>query len=66
MNDIYHSSDVSAVVDNNILIDLDQLGFLGLLFLVFSQVVIPKEIYGKEVSLDIKVLQGYSYNKAIS
>ncbi len=62
MNDIYHSSDVSAVVDNNILIDLDQLGFLGLLFLVFSQVVIPKEIYGKEVSLDIKEkLQGYSY-----
>jgi predicted nucleic acid-binding protein len=54
MNDIYHSSDVSVVVDNNILIDLHELGELRLLFLVFAVVIIPSEIYKNEVSIDMK------------
>ena len=62
MNDIYHSSNISAVVDNNILVDLYELKCIHLLFLVFDLVIIPNVIYEDETSLEIKeILKSFSF-----
>ena len=55
MRDLYLSGDISVVVDNNILIDLFELGCLHLLFLCFKIVIIPKVLYEHEVSENIKI-----------
>ena len=54
MKDIYHSNNISVVVDNNILVDLFELNQLDLLFQVFDQVYIPQIIYMREVPQPIK------------
>lgn len=54
MKDIYHSNNISVVVDNNILVDLLKLNQLDLLFQVFDQVYIPQIIYMREVPQPIK------------
>ena len=65
MKDIYHSNDISVVVDNNILVDLYELEALDLLFKLFQVVVIPKIIYNKEVPTVIKEeLENYSFELA--
>ncbi len=62
MNDIYHSSNISAVVDNNILVDLYELNCIYLLFLIFDIVIIPKVIYEDEITLEIKdILKAYPF-----
>jgi len=62
MREIFQSSNISVVVDNNILIDLHELGRLDLLFKVFVNVVIPEKIYQGEVSKTIiECLQQYKY-----
>ncbi len=42
MRDIYSSSEISVVVDNNVLVDLFELDVKNLLFEVFHDVMIPK------------------------
>ena len=62
MREIFQSSNISVVVDNNILIDLFELRRLDLLFKVFVNVVIPEKIYNEEVSQDIiECLQQHTY-----
>lgn len=62
MNDIYHSSNVSAVVDNNILVDLYELNCIHLLFLIFDIVIIPNVIYEDEITSEIKaILEAYPF-----
>lgn len=56
MNDIYHLNSISVVVDNNILVDLFELGCMKLLFSVFDAVTIPKVIYDDEITLEIREL----------
>lgn len=55
MIDIYHSNDISVVVDNNILVDLYELNSLYLLFELFHTVTIPTVIYEDEMFADIKL-----------
>lgn len=62
MSDIYHSNNISVVVDNNILVDLFELGCINLLFAVFESVTIPKIIFDDEVTLEIKnLLNNYKF-----
>ncbi|MCU0104177.1 hypothetical protein N7603_00685 [Acholeplasma vituli] len=62
MNDIYHSSNISVVVDNNILVDLYELNSIPLLFLIFDSVIIPKVIYEDETTSEIKeILKAYPF-----
>lgn len=62
MNDIYHSNNISIVVDNNVLIDLFELDCLSLLFRCFEQVTIPKIIFEEETPSEIKMaLANYIY-----
>jgi len=62
MSDIYQSNDISVVVDNNILVDLHELGCINLLFTLFTSVTIPKIIYDDEITQDIKgILENYEY-----
>ena len=62
MSDIYHSSNISVVVDNNILVDLFELGCIDLLFSVFEFVTIPKVIYDDEIPQEIKdILNNYDF-----
>lgn len=62
MNDIYHSSNLSAVVDNNILVDLYELNCIHLLFLIFDVVIIPNVIYEDETIPEIKdILKAYPF-----
>jgi len=62
MNDIYHSSNISVVVDNNILVDLYELNCIHLLFFIFDIVIIPKVIYEDEITSEIKdILKTYPF-----
>ncbi len=62
MSDIYHLSNISVVVDNNILVDLFELGCMNLLFSAFESVTIPKVIYDDEITLEIKdLLSNYDF-----
>ena len=62
MNDIYHSSSLSAGVDNNILVDLYELNCIHLLFLIFDVVIIPNVIYEDETTSEIKdILKAYPF-----
>lgn len=54
MKDIYHSDNISVVVDNNVLVDLFEIGCLYLLFAVFDDVIIPQIIYDDELPQEIK------------
>lgn len=54
MSSTKNSNPCSAVVDNNILMDLYELGRLDLLFLVFDVVSIPRMIYDSEILPDIR------------
>jgi predicted nucleic acid-binding protein len=54
MRDIYHSNNISVVVDNNVLVDLFELGCLNLLFQVFDNVMIPQILYASEVQDNAK------------
>ena len=55
MKDIYHSDNISVVVDNNVLVDLSEIGCFNLLFEIFDDVIIPQIIYDDELPPDIKV-----------
>lgn len=53
---------VTAVVDNNILVDLFELNRLDILFATFEVVSIPKLIYDEELPNAIKILlENYHY-----
>lgn len=56
MSDIYHSSKISVVVDNNILVDLYELGCIPLLFSLFESITISKVIFDYEITNEIKVI----------
>ena len=65
MKDIYLSDDISVVVDNNVLVDLFELGCLNLLFKSFNVVMIPQILYANEVQSNLKEeLQNYSFTLA--
>lgn len=49
MKDIYTSDEISAVIDNNVIVDLFELGRIDILFGVFIRVIIPKIIYENEI-----------------
>ena len=55
MKDIYHSDNVSVVVDNNVLVDLFEIKCLSLLFAMFNDVIIPQIIYDDELPPEIKL-----------
>lgn len=55
MKDIYHSDSISVVVDNNVLVDLFEIGCLNLLFDIFVDVIIPQIIYDDELPPEIKI-----------
>lgn len=62
MKDIYHSDNISVVVDNNVLIDLSEIGCLSLLFEIFDDVIIPQIIYDDEIPSEIKLeIQQYQF-----
>lgn len=62
MNCIFTCNELHIVVDNNILIDLFELGRLDILFLVSSKVIIPRYIYNEEVQSEIKdLLNDFKY-----
>lgn len=62
MKDIYHSDNLSVVVDNNVLIDLYEIERLNLLFEVFDHVIIPRIIYKTELPSEVKgVLNQFDY-----
>lgn len=62
MKSIYLSNDISVVVDNNVLIDLDEIGRLDLLFRLFNPVIIPNEVYKSEIYDALKEkLQEYPF-----
>lgn len=64
MSDIYHSNNISVVVDNNILVDLFELGCIYLLFSLFESVTIPKVIYDDEITMEIReMLNDYHFYK---
>lgn len=54
MKDIYHSDNLSVVVDNNVLVDLFEIDSLNLLFEVFDQVIIPRIIYDAELPSEVQ------------
>jgi predicted nucleic acid-binding protein len=56
MNDFYHSSNVSVVVDNNVIIDLFELKQIPLLFEICEFVIIPKIIYDNEIPPEVKIV----------
>lgn len=56
MNDFYHSSNVSVVVDNNVIIDLFELKQIPLLFEICEFVIIPKIIYDNEIPSEVKIV----------
>jgi predicted nucleic acid-binding protein len=63
MKDIYHSDNISVVVDNNVLVDLFEIGCLNLLFEVFDDVIIPQIIYDDELPETIKIeLEKYDFH----
>lgn len=63
MNAIYTSNDLSAVVDNNVLQDLHELGCLDLLFNVFEGVTIVRTIYENELLDEVKeALASYTFD----
>lgn len=65
MRDIYHSNSISVVVDNNVLVDLFELGCLNLLFKVFDNVMIPQILYESEVQHKVKLeLQKFRFSLA--
>jgi len=65
MRDIYHSNNISVVVDNNVLVDLFELGCLNLLFQVFDNVMIPQILYASEVQDNVKLeLQNFNFSLA--
>jgi predicted nucleic acid-binding protein len=43
----------SAVIDNNILVDLYELDHLHILFEVFNTIIIPKSIYDTEITIEV-------------
>lgn len=49
MKDIYHSDEISVVVDNNVLVDLYEIDCLHLLFSLFDHIVIPQVIFSDEL-----------------
>jgi predicted nucleic acid-binding protein len=55
MKDIYHSDNISVVVDNNVLVDLSEIGCLSLIFEIFDDVIIPQIIYDDELPPEIKL-----------
>ena len=55
MKDIYHSDNISVVVDNNVLVDLSEIGCFNLLFEIFDDVIIPQIIYDDELPPEIKL-----------
>lgn len=62
MNNTKNLHKESAVVDNNILQDLFELGKLDILFAIFRTISIPKAIYDSEVPESIKtVLQKHGF-----
>lgn len=66
MRDIYHSDNVSVVVDNNVLIDLFEIRCLNLLFEIFEVVIIPKIIYDAELDEMIKKeLKDYKFHLGV-
>lgn len=66
MKEFYHSSNVSIVVDNNVLVDLFELGCIRLIFDIFDEVIIPTAIYDNEVSVPLKnYLATFQYRKGI-
>lgn len=54
MKDIYHSDNVSVVVDNNVLVDLYEIECLRLIFEIFDDVIIPQIIYDDELPREVK------------
>ena len=63
MKDIYHSDKISVVVDNNVLVDLSELGCLNLLFEIFDDVIIPQIIYDDELPETIKIeIENYNFH----
>ncbi len=64
MKEFYHSSNVSIVVDNNVLVDLFELGCIRLMFDIFDKVIILTAIYDNEVSQPLKNhLASFNYKK---
>lgn len=62
MKDIYHSDEISVVVDNNVLVDLYEIDCLHLLFSVFDHIVIPQVIFSDELPEAIRtLLDTYTY-----
>lgn len=62
MLEIYHIDNISVVVDNNVLVDLYELNLIYLLFEIFKSVIIPRHIFEKEVSKEVKEsLNGYNF-----
>ena len=62
MRDIYHSDNISIVIDNNVLMDLFELNCLTLIFDMFDEVIIPQVIYDDELLDAIKVcIKPYKY-----
>ncbi len=53
MNSTKNSNKNSAVVDNNILVDLFELKRLDILFKVFDKVIIPRVIYDMEIIKEV-------------
>lgn len=56
MSCIFTCNELILVVDNNVLIDLYELGRLDILFMVSTKVIIPRYIYEEEVQIEIKEL----------
>lgn len=56
MKDICQGEKLSAVIDNNILVDLFELGEIPLLFQIFDKVIIPFNVLNHEVAADVKAL----------
>lgn len=64
MSNMSDSNTLSAVVDNNIIVDLCELSMLNILFEVFDEVIIPRIIYKDEVLADVKSqLSNYEFIK---
>lgn len=54
MKDIYQSNDISLVIDNNVLVDLYEIGAIDILFKAFKYVSIPRIIYEGEIQIVVK------------
>ena len=49
MNDLFHSNDVSVVMDSSVIFDLHELGCLEVIFKIFHVVGIPSILYNDEI-----------------